>query len=214
MRSFLVNLIAFFLLFTASCQAEEHHRAILIIGDSLSAGYGIDAKQSWVALLQDRLTAEGYGYRVVNASISGDTTSGGLRRLPRALEQHHPDIVVLELGGNDGLRGTPITVISRNLAAMIELSQSTGARVLIAGMQMPPNYGVAYTSGFSAIYPQLADDYDVALIGFFMDGVALDPTLMQADGIHPNTDGQPRLLENVWPALQQLLRPVIATTDR
>ena len=167
-----------------------------------------------MALLQDRLTAEGYGYRVVNASISGDTTSGGLRRLPRALEQHHPDIVVLELGGNDGLRGTPITVISRNLAAMIELSQSTGARVLIAGMQMPPNYGVAYTSGFSAIYPQLADDYDVALIGFFMDGVALDPTLMQADGIHPNTDGQPRLLENVWPALQQLLRPVIATTDR
>jgi acyl-CoA thioesterase-1 len=214
MRSFLVNLIAFFLLFTASCQAEEAHRAILIIGDSLSAGYGIDAKQSWVALLQDRLTAEGYGYRVVNASISGDTTSGGLRRLPRALEQHNPDIVVLELGGNDGLRGTPITVIRSNLAAMIELSQSTGARVVIAGMQMPPNYGVAYTSGFSAIYPQLADDYDVALIGFFMDGVALDPTLMQADGIHPNTDGQPRLLENVWPALQQLLQPVVATTDR
>jgi len=133
-----------------------------------------------------------------------------LRRLPRALEQHNPDIVLIELGGNDGLRGTPINVIRSNLASMIELSRAGGARVVIAGMQMPPNYGAAYTSGFSAIYPQLADDHDVALIGFFLDGVALDPALMQADRIHPNVDGQPRLLENVWPALEKLLQPVVA----
>jgi len=214
MRSFTVNSIAIFLLFTASCQAEEHHRAILIVGDSLSAGYGIDAKQSWVALLQDRLTAEGYGYRVINASISGDTTSGGLRRLPRALEQHSPDIVVIELGGNDGLRGTPTTVIRSNLASMIELSQTTGAHVLIAGMQMPPNYGAEYTGKFSAVYAELADDYDAALVGFFMDSVALDPALMQADGIHPNADGQPLLLGNIWPVLEELLQPAVAAKSR
>ena len=204
-RSFIVGSAALFLLLVSGCEAATDSRTILIVGDSLSAGYGIDAKQSWVALLQDRLNAEGYGYRVINASISGDTTSGGLRRLPRAVEQHSPEIVLIELGGNDGLRGTPIHVIRSNLRSMIELSQGAGADVILAGMEMPPNYGSVYTRNFSRIYPELADDYDAALITFFMEDIALDPGVMQADRIHPNADGQPLLLKNVWPVLEELL---------
>jgi acyl-CoA thioesterase-1 len=138
---------------------------------------------------------------VINASISGDTTGSGLQRLPRALQLHQPDIVLIELGGNDGLRGTPVFVAKRNLAAMIELSQDSGAKVILAGMQMPPNYGVAYAQEFAAMYPALADEYGVSLIGFFLEGVALDPTLMQQDNIHPNASAQPLLLENVWTVL-------------
>jgi acyl-CoA thioesterase-1 len=206
-RSFIVNSLALFLLLSAACQASNDNQTILIIGDSLSAGYGVDEQQSWVALLQNQLAAEGYGYRVINASISGDTTGGGLRRLPRALEQHDPGIVLIELGGNDGLRGTPVPVIRRNLGAMIEMCQEIGARVLLAGMYMPPNYGAAYTEEFADIYRDLADDHGTALITFFMHNVALEPALMQADGIHPNTAGQSILLKNVWPVLE----PLIAT---
>jgi len=204
-RSFIVNTFVVFLLLSAGCQASNDNQAILIIGDSLSAGYGVDEQQSWVTLLQNQLATEGYGYRVINASISGDTTGGGVRRLPRALEQHAPGIVLIELGGNDGLRGTPVTVIRKNLAAMIEMSQDIGARVILAGMQMPPNYGSAYTKDFADVYHELADDYGTALITFFMDNVVLEPTLMQADGIHPNTSGQPVLLQNVWPELVPLI---------
>ena len=151
------------------------------------------------------MNAEGYGYTVVNASISGDTTGGGLRRLPRALDVHRPEIVIIELGGNDGLRGTPVTVIRSNIERMIDLSQQAGARVVLAGMVMPPNYGQRYTDDFAAIYSDLADDYDAGLVPFFMDGVALDPTKMQPDRIHPNAGGQPVLLDNVWPVLLEFL---------
>ncbi len=212
MRLFIVGLFAIFLLAAAGCEAANNNQTVLVIGDSLSSGYGIDEEKSWVALLKNRLNDEGYGYRVVNASISGDTTGGGLRRLPRALEQHEPGIVLIELGGNDGLRGTPIHVIRDNLGSMIELAQDTGARVILAGMEMPPNYGAAYTGDFSRMYPELAQDYDAAFIGFFMKNVALNPNLMQPDGIHPNADGQPVLLDNVWPDLKRLLQASIAAS--
>lgn len=185
--------------------ADTANSKILIVGDSLSAGFGLEPDESWVALLQNRLTAEGYGHTVVNASISGDTTGGGLRRLPRALEVHRPGIVVIELGGNDGLRGTPVMVIRQNVSRMIALAQDAGARVVLAGMVMPPNYGQKYTDAFANVFTDLADDSDAALVPFFMDGVALDPTKMQPDQIHPNADGQPILLDNIWPVLRELL---------
>ncbi len=186
-------------------QAANPGRSILVVGDSLSAGYGIAQGDSWVSLLSDRLQAEGYGYAVVNASISGDTTTGGLTRLKRALPEHRPAIVIIELGGNDGLRGTPIGVIRGNLARMIELSRAAGARVILAGMQIPPNYGSRYTSAFRDLYFELAEDYGIALIDFFLDGVALDDSLIQEDGIHPRAEAQPLLLENVWPVLRREL---------
>lgn len=195
------------LLAVSGCQADnpDRNQTILIVGDSLSAGFGLDADESWVNLLQDRLSAEGYGHSVVNASISGDTTSGGLRRLPRALEQHTPGIVIIELGGNDGLQGRPVQLIHSNLAKMIDLCRDLGAEVVLAGMMMPPNYGDKYTNGFAGLYADLAEDHDAALIPFFMDGVALEPTKMQRDQIHPNAAGQPILLDNVWPVLRELL---------
>lgn len=192
-------------LVVACSPAADPDRRILVVGDSLSAGFGIPLEQGWVALLQERLDDEGYGHRVINASISGDTTGGGLRRLPRALEQHRPDIVIIELGGNDGLRGTPLMVIRSNLKKMIETSLEEGAQVLLAGMRMPPNYGSAYTEAYADVFRELATDYDIGLISFFMEGVALDETRMQADGIHPNASGQRQLLENVWAALKPLL---------
>jgi acyl-CoA thioesterase-1 len=205
--AFIIRLVAV-VVFAAACSAaaSAQSQTVLIVGDSLSSGLGVDADKSWVALLQNRLEAEGYGYRVVNASISGDTTGGGLRRLPRALEQHDPDIVVLELGGNDGLRGTPVDIIHRNLAQMIELARDGGAAVILAGMQMPPNYGSAYTEAFARLYPDLASHFGVGLVSFFLEGVALDPTFMQADGIHPNEAGQPILLQNVWRVLEPKLQ--------
>lgn len=198
------------LLFSAAAThaRESHGDSILVIGDSLSAGYGIDLDQSWVALLQDRLIREGYGYQVVNASISGDTTTGGLRRLPRALELNSPSIVLIELGGNDGLRGTPIRVIRQNLSQMIELSRQAGARVILAGMLMPPNYGQIYTENFAKLYEELSGSEHVSLIPFFMEDVALDPQLMLPDGIHPNAQGQPLLLEKVWDALEPELNGI------
>jgi acyl-CoA thioesterase-1 len=212
-RVFVVNCVAFFVLALSGCAVANDSQTILILGDSLSAGYGIDEKQSWVALLQSRLNDQGYGYRVVNASISGDTTGGGLRRLPRALSQHEPGIVLIELGGNDGLRGTPVSVIRDNLRSMIELAQDTGARVILAGIEMPPNYGAGYTGDFSRMYPELATDYDAAYTGFFMKNVALNTNLMQPDGIHPNADGQPILLDNIWPALLGLLQGPMTASD-
>jgi acyl-CoA thioesterase-1 len=200
-------LLALILLAVSGCQADnaDRNQTILIVGDSLSAGFGLDADESWVTLLQDRLSAEGYGHSVVNASISGDTTSGGLRRLPRALEQHTPGIVIIELGGNDGLQGRPVQLIHSNLAKMIELCRDLGAEVVLAGMMMPPNYGDKYTNGFAGLYADLTEDHDAALIPFFMDGVALEPTKMQRDQIHPNAAGQPILLDNVWPVLLEFL---------
>lgn len=210
MRSFMSRLFILILV-TAACQATaDDNRKLLVVGDSLSAGFGIGVEQGWVTLLQQRLDKEGYGYEVVNASISGDTTTGGLNRLPRALDKHRPDVVIIELGGNDALRGTSVSLIYRNLARMIEASCDTGAQVVLAGIQIPPNYGPAYTSAFARMYPQLAEEYDVALIDFFMDKVALDPALMQPDGIHPNADGQPLLLDNVWAVLKPELEATVA----
>jgi acyl-CoA thioesterase-1 len=180
-------------------------QTVLVVGDSLSAAFGIAQEESWVALLGERLRAKGYGYAVVNASITGDTTTGGLKRLPRALKVHEPAIVIIELGGNDGLRGTPIAVMRSNLAGMIEQSQAAGARVILAGMQIPTNYGGPYTRSFAAVYPQLAKQYGTGLVEFFLRGVALDIKLFQADGIHPTAEAQAMLVDNVWPALEKEL---------
>lgn len=191
--------------FASGAIAEDSSPRILVMGDSLSAGLGLDAPDTWPALLQDRLNWEGYGYKVVNASISGDTTGNGLRRLPRALQIHQPEIVIIELGGNDGLRGISPAIMRSNLEKMIIESRKTGADVVLAGILIPPNYGQEYTDEFSAVYPALAGQYSVALIPFFMEGVALDNNMMQADGIHPNKQAQPILLNNVWETLEPLL---------
>jgi len=179
------------------------------MGDSLSAGRGVDLEDTWINLLQARLDGKGYGYRLVNASISGDTSGNGLRRLPRALRIHQPEIVIIELGGNDGLRGLPVELMRDNLAAMISASADSGAEVILAGMLIPPNYGEKYTEDFASVYPELAATFDTALIPFFMDDVALDPSRMQADGIHPNSDAQPILMETVWTTLLPTLTKAI-----
>jgi acyl-CoA thioesterase-1 len=181
--------------------------AILIFGDSISAGYGLaHADDGWVGLLRSKLKAEGYGYQVINASVSGETTAGGLARLPRALELHHPQIVVLELGGNDGLRALPIEQMRANLVNMISLARAGGARVLLLGIRIPPNYGPEYTEKFAAVFADVAHAERVDVVPFLLAQVALSPSLMQADGIHPNEQGQPLLLATVWPALTPLLR--------
>jgi acyl-CoA thioesterase-1 len=187
---------------TASAAAEG---TVLVFGDSLSAAYGLDASQGWASLLQKRLVERGYGLKVVNASVSGETTSGGLSRLPRALDQHHPRIVILELGANDGLRGLPLSAARANLVAMIKAIQAAKARVLLVGIQLPPNYGATYTTRFRELYVELAHMQHTALVPFLMEGVALDASLMQADGLHPNAAGQPHLLDTVWTALKPLL---------
>jgi len=194
-------------------QAAGADDTLLVFGDSLSAGYGLAPEQGWASLLQPWLAARGYGQRVVNASVSGETTSGGRSRLPRALDQHHPAVVILELGANDGLRGLPLATASANLGAMIDVIKASKAQVLLVGVELPPNYGPAYTSAFRRMYAELARQHHVALVPFLMEGVALDPRLMQADGLHPNAAGQPRLLDTVWKALQPLLgRPAKSAT--
>ena len=178
---------------------------ILIVGDSISAGFGLDTRLGWVSLLEQRLEREGHDDRVVNASISGDTSAGGQARLPALLTEHKPDVVIVELGGNDGLRGQPPAQLQQNLAAMIDAAKTAGAKVLLLGMQLPPNYGPRYTKAFAGVYSQLADEKQIALVPFFLEGVGGHPELMQADGLHPAAAGQKRLLDNVWPALKPLL---------
>ena len=186
--------------------SEQSSSVILVWGDSLSATYRMDEQQGWVALLQERLTAEGlHDWSVVNGSVSGETTAGGLARLPAMLASTSPDIVILELGGNDGLRGLPVPTIRENLVQMIELSQGAGARVLLSGIQIPPNYGPRYTGPFYAQYTELAQQYGLALIPFLLDGIAENAELMQDDGIHPTAEAQPLIVEIVWPVLSQLM---------
>ncbi|TFG84179.1 MAG: arylesterase [Chromatiales bacterium] len=207
-------LLTFLAAASSQLAAADHGQTVLVVGDSLSAGHGIAQEESWVALLGERLRTEGYGYAVVNASITGDTTTGGRKRLPRALKVHRPAVVIIELGGNDGLRGTPIAVMRSNLAGMIELSEAAGAHVVLAGMQIPTNYGGPYTRDFAAVYPELATKYGTGLIGFFLDGIALDITLFQADGIHPTAAAQTILLDNVWPVLEpKLAKPTTGVTS-
>ncbi|MFK8017776.1 MAG: arylesterase [Gammaproteobacteria bacterium] len=176
---------------------------IVIVGDSLSAGYGIDLHEGWAAKLQERLTEKEYEYRVLNASISGDTTSGGAARLGPVLEKHSVALVIIELGGNDGLRGQPIRNMRKNLTAMIKASRAVGAEVALMGMRIPTNYGARYAESFHRVYASLADEFNTALTPFFLDGIALSPDLMQNDGIHPNAAAQMRLLDNAWPAIEQ-----------
>jgi acyl-CoA thioesterase I len=201
----LVSLIVVAISSPASA-AETAKPVILVVGDSLSAGYGVAVNATWVALLERRLSNQGYGYRVVNASISGDTTGGALNRLPRALELHRPAIVILELGGNDGLRGLPLKQVRANFEAMLTQIKTRGAKPVLIGMRMPTNYGAAYTEGFYSLYGVLAKKYEAPHLDFFLDKVALDPELMQADGIHPTAAAQPILLDNVWPVLEPLLK--------
>ena len=176
-----------------------------MFGDSLSAAYGIRPEQGWVALLTQRLQAQGYGYQIVNASVSGETSAGGLERLPRALQLHQPGIVILELGANDALRGLPLGDTRDNLASMLRLSQAAGARVLLVGLRIPPNYGPRYTEEFARIFPELADQYHAPLVPFLLEKVALNPALMQADGLHPASQGEPPVLDTLWPYLKPLL---------
>lgn len=196
-----------FILFSFQLQAAEPQRKnLLIVGDSLSAAYGIDSDAAWVELLKDRLEQETPGtWNVANASISGETTDGGLRRLPELLEKHDPAIVVIELGGNDGLRGFPPDVIRNNLARMIELSQQHEAEVLLVGIEIPPNYGPRYTSAFASVYSSLAEQYNLAFLPFFLADVYDGEAMMQADGIHPTAKAQPQLLDNIWSQLLTLL---------
>ena len=178
---------------------------ILVFGDSISAAYGIELEAGWVALLQERLRAQGKPHQVVNASVSGETTAGGRARLPALLAGETYALVVLELGGNDGLRGLSLAQTEANLRTMIEVAQAAGAKVLLLGMRLPPNYGPTYTNAFAAIYPTLARESGAALVPFLLDGVATDPALMLPDRIHPRAEAQPRLLDLVWPVLVPLL---------
>jgi acyl-CoA thioesterase-1 len=188
-----------------AARADVGSPIVLVVGDSLSAAYGFDLERGWVALLQARLRATGLPHRVVNASISGDTTRSGRGRLPAELERHRPALVMLQLGGNDGLRGVPIAESEGNLAAMIEAGRAAGAQVLLVGIRLPPNYGASYTEPFRAMFPRLAARYGVPLVPFLLEGVAGDREWMQDDGIHPRAEAQSRLLENVWGLLQGLL---------
>ncbi len=206
MSSIALRLLLIFSCALSPLSAHATQRVVLVVGDSLSAAYGFDQDEGWVALLQRRLEKEYPGYRVVNASISGDTTRGGLGRIDAALRAHAPAVIVIELGGNDGLRGLPVKEMRNNLSAIISKSLAINAQVLLVGMRIPPNYGPLYSKGFEAVFADLAKQFVIARVPFLLDGVALKPDLIQDDGIHPRAVAQPRLLENVWPYLAPLLR--------
>ncbi|MDH4555458.1 arylesterase [Pseudomonas sp. BN417] len=178
---------------------------LLVVGDSISAALGLETSQGWVSLLEKRLAEKGYQQRVVNASISGDTSAGGLARLPALLAEHKPELVIIELGGNDGLRGQPPAQLQQNLAGMIDSARGQGATVLLLGMRLPPNYGARYTTAFANVYSALAAEKQVPLVPFFLEGVGGVPDMMQSDGIHPQAKAQPRLLDNLWPTLEPML---------
>jgi len=179
---------------------------LLVLGDSLSAGYGIDPQRGWVSLLQQRIEAAGLPHRVINAGISGDTSSGGLTRLPRSLEVYQPEVVIIELGANDGLRGLSLDELRQNLVRMVDLSLDSGAQVLLLGMRIPPNYGRRFADAFHQVYHGVAVDKGVPLVPFFLEGVVDSPELMQDDNIHPNEKAQVRMLDNVWEGLRPLLK--------
>ncbi|HHM06488.1 MAG TPA: arylesterase [Gammaproteobacteria bacterium] len=200
-----VSVIALFILSLAAAAGQAAPEKILIVGDSLSAAYGLSQKEGWPALLAQRLAAEKRPYVVVNASISGETSHGGRRRIDALLARHRPAVVIIELGANDGLRGLPLSALADNLAHMIERSQAAGARVLLVGMLLPPNYGPRYTQAFQRIYRDLAARYGTALTPFLLDGLGTGFTWFQRDGLHPTAAAQPMLLDNVWRELKGLL---------
>ena len=185
---------------------DKKPASILVLGDSLSSAYGIDSDQGWVALLQHQLTQGGYKYRVINASVSGDTTRTGLSRIETALRNHKPEIVIVALGGNDGLRGLAFSEIENSLANIIERCQQSNARVLLIGVRLPPNYGPVYTQKFAALYQNLAQRFDIPLVPKILNQVADKSVLMQQDGMHPTAEAQPQIMRNVWPGLKPLLK--------
>ena len=196
----------FWLLLVCSPLVEAQTPVILVFGDSLSAAYGMPVERGWVRLLEQRLKERGYPQQVVNASISGETTHGGLARLPAVLRQHQPQLLILELGANDGLLGQPPMSMAQNLGQMIELAQQSGAQVLLAEMRIPPNYGPLYTQKFRAVFAELAEKYRIPLIPFMLDGVAGQAGMVQEDGLHPRAEAQARILDNVWLTLETALR--------
>lgn len=189
------------MLLCLAADAQARAQTILVLGDSISAAYGMSLQQGWVALMAERMQEDYPDYAIVNASISGDTTAGGLRRLPDLLQKHEPTLVVLELGANDGLRGYPLGDLRRNLLEMIDISQAAGARVVLLPMEIPPNYGSRYTTGFRDTFATVAAQTDSVLAPFILHGVATDTSMMQADGLHPTVAAQPALLDNVLPTI-------------
>ncbi len=189
----------------ASASAYSAPKTVLVVGDSLSAEYGIARGTGWVALLEQKLKAEKIDAKIVNASISGDTTSGGRARLPGLLKQHQPDVVVIELGANDGLRGLPVAAAEANLRNMVSMARKQDADVLLVGMRMPPNYGRAYTERFFGMYKNIANDLKTSLVPFMLEGVAEKPALFQSDRLHPTAQAQPIILSNIWPKFSALI---------
>lgn len=185
--------------------AQAAAPVVLVWGDSLSAAYGIPLERGWVALMQKKMRASGYPHKVVNGSVSGETTAGGLRRLPEALERHQPDLVLIELGGNDGLRGLPLAKMRDNLSKMVRMSREAGAQVLVFQMMIPPNYGPDYSSDFSSSFHRVAEAEGADFIPFFLRDIAMDESNFLPDGIHPNERAQPLLLERVWPVVERRL---------
>ena len=206
-RQYRVNVVLCLLLLLLSvAPAAASQTVVLIVGDSLSAAYNMRVEQGWVALLEQRLAVAYPNTKVVNASVSGETTGNGLRRLPDLLQQHSPDVLVLELGGNDGLRGFRVAGIESNLSKMLAMAQQQEIQIVFTGVQIPPNYGPKYTQQFAAIYPRLAKQYNAHWVPFILAGVADDSDKMQADGIHPTATAQPLILANMWAAIEAAIR--------
>lgn len=202
-------LVCFFAaLASSSSWAAEAERTVLIFGDSLSASYGIEEEQGWVTLLSNKIDSEGLPFQVINGSVSGETSTGGLARLPAMLASYSPELLVLELGGNDGLRGLPLNLLKQNMTAMVDLAEQAGAVVILTGIQIPPNYGSRYTLPFAELYGELATEKNLSLVPFLIEGIPQIPELMQSDGIHPKAEAQFMILDNVWPALLPLLEEI------
>ena len=208
MRYLTLRLLTTFLLclIWANSSRGDEEKTVLVFGDSLSASYGIKEEQGWVNLLSEKLRQAQSPYSVINASVSGETSSGGLSRLPAVLAEFQPSVVILELGGNDGLRGLPLTTLQVNLEEMVSLSQQAGAEVLLAGIQIPPNYGPRYTEPFYALFGEIAETEELPFVPFLIDGIPQQPELMQNDGIHPRAEAQHMILDNVWPVLAPMLQ--------
>ena len=202
---FILRLLLVLSLFPMLAAPVAAAPVVAVLGDSLSAAHGMDRDDSWVALLEDRMAAEGFPHEVVNASISGETSRGGRDRVDGILADHEPAVLIVELGGNDGLRGQPLSALRENLTTIVRRARTAGARVLLVGVRLPPNYGAAYTEAFASVYAEVAADTGVTLVPRFLEGVAERRQLMQNDGIHPTASAQPTMLENVWPELRPLL---------
>lgn len=203
MLSFIKTTLLLLVLFAASAQAAP---TILVTGDSISAAYGIALEEGWVALLQQRLKEEGYPHEVMNTSVSGETSSGALARLYTELKRYQPEMVIIELGGNDGLRGLPLEELKANLLQMVQLSQENGSKVLLLGMRLPSNYGEAYTENFHETFKEVATASKIPLVPFMLSAIALKREMFQDDGVHPTVEAQPILLDTVWPELKPLLK--------